>query len=527
MREKVALSGIDAGIIVLYLAILVGVGLYFSRKRRIETASDLFLGGRSLKWYNVGLSIFSSNVSPVMLVGYGGMAYTTGMVAANFDWLAWWFLLLLAMVFVPHYFATKVSTMPEFLLRRYGQRSFTFLTYYSMISTLIVSVSFVLLTGGLVIAQLLDVPFWMAAVGATVLATSFTATGGLGAIARTGALQSVVVTLAAVIVGLIAIDRIGGVGEVISRSPKEFWTIFRPSDDPVYPWHAVLLGYPVVGIWYWCTDQTIVQQTLAARSIQHGQYGTMLMAALKALVPFIFLLPGIYCYILFPNLAHPDHAYLVMTANLLPVGLVGITLAALIAALIYDVAVGINAFSAVFSLNVYSKIIEPNASPQKLRTVGRLVIIGSSFIAMLMSILLSTVDKGLFDLSQAVGTYLAPPLTTVFLMGVIWKKATSRAANLTLYLGSPLCICIGTMQLTDFPHKAFWPHFMLLTFLLTAFLMIFMAVISLLFPERQSASSLPTLAETYASQPHYDRSKVWVGWACIAVVMGCLYFLFG
>src|SRR5215217_9106644 len=123
MREKVVLSGIDAGIIVLYLAILVGVGLYYSRKRRSETASDFFLGGRSLKWYNVGLSIFSSNVSPVMLVGYGGMAYTTGMVAANFDWLAWWFLLLLAMVFLPHYFATKVSTMPEFLLRRYGQRS--------------------------------------------------------------------------------------------------------------------------------------------------------------------------------------------------------------------------------------------------------------------------------------------------------------------------------------------------------------------------------------------------------------------
>lgn len=526
MREKVVLSGIDAGIIVLYLAVLVGVGIYFSRKRRIETASDLFLGGRSLKWYNVGLSIFSSNVSPVMLVGYGGMAYTTGMVAANFDWLAWWFLLLLAMVFVPHYFATKVSTMPEFLLRRYGQRSFTFLTYYSMISTLIVSVSFVLLTGGLVIAQILDVPFWVAAAGATVLATSFTATGGLGAIAKTGVLQSIVVTLAAVIVGVIAIDRIGGIDQVVNGSPKEFWTIFRPSDDPVYPWHAVLLGYPVVGIWYWCTDQTIVQQTLAAKNMQHGQYGTMLMAALKALVPFIFLLPGIYCYILFPNLAKPDHAYLVLTANLLPVGLVGITLAALIAALIYDVAVGINAFSTVFSLNVYSKIIEPDASQRKLRAVGRLVIIGSSFVAMMISILLSTVDKGLFDLSQAVGTYLAPPLTTVFLMGVIWKKATSRAANLTLYLGTPLCLCAGTMQLTDFPHKAFWPHFMLLTFLLTAFLMLFMGVVSLLFPEKGAGSSLPTLSETYASQPHYDRRRVWLGWACIGVVMGCLYFWF-
>ncbi|WAC13153.1 sodium:solute symporter family transporter [Dyadobacter pollutisoli] len=527
MRQTVALSGIDICIIVLYLAALVGLGLYFARKRRIQTAQDLFLGGRSLKWYHVGLSIFSSNVSPVMLVGYGGMAYTTGMVAANFDWLAWWFLLLLAMVFIPHYFATKVSTMPEFLLRRYGQRSFTFLTYYSMISTLIVSVSFVLLTGGLVIAQILEVPFWVAAAGATVLATSYTATGGLAAIAKTGALQSVVVTVAAIIVGVIAINRIGGVSEVISRSPKEFWTIFRPASDPVYPWHAVILGYPVVGIWYWCTDQTIVQQTLAAQNIEQGQYGTMLVAGLKALVPFIFLLPGIYCLILFPNLANPDHAYLVMTANLLPVGLVGITLAALIAALIYDVAIGINAFSTVFSLNVYSKNINPGASPARARLVGRIVIIGSSLIALLMSLLLSTVDKGLFDLSQAVGTYLAPPLTTVFLLGVVWKKATSKAANLTLHFGSALCLCVGIMQIADFPHKAFWPHFMLLTFFLTAILTVFMVVISLLFPETGPGPSLPTLAQTYASQPPYDRRKIWFGWTAIGMLMAVLYYLFG
>nr|WP_295922849.1 sodium/solute symporter [uncultured Dyadobacter sp.] len=527
MREKVILSDIDIGIIVLYLAVLAGSGFYFARKQRIQTAGDLFLGGRSLKWYNVGLSIFSSNVSPVMLVGYGGMAYTTGMVAANFDWLAWWFLLLLAMVFIPHYFATKVSTMPEFLLRRYGQRSFTFLTYYSMISTLIVSVSFVLLTGGLVIAQILEVPFWVAATGATLLATSFTAIGGLGAIAKTGVLQSVVVVVAAVVVGVIAVDKIGGVQEVISRSPKEFWTIFRPTSDPVYPWHAVVLGYPVVGIWYWCTDQTIVQQTLAARNMQHGQYGVMLVAFLKALVPFIFLLPGIYCLILFPNLSKPDHAYLVMTANLLPVGLVGITLAALIAALIYDVAVGINAFSTVFSLNIYSKIINPTASQARIRLVGRAVIIGSSLIALMMSILLSTVDKGLFDLSQAVGTYLAPPLTTVFLLGVVWKKATSRAANLTLYAGSVLCLCVGIMQIMDYPHKAFWPHFMLLTFLLTAILMVFMVAVSLCFPEKTSRPSLPTLTETYASQPHYDRRKIWLGWGGMGLLMGMLYYLFG
>lgn len=526
MREKVILSSWDIGIIVLYLLILTALCVNSARKQRAGTAGSFFLAGRSLKWYNIGLSIFSSNVSPVMLVGYGGMAYTSGMVAANFDWLAWWFLLLLAMVFVPHYFATKVSTMPEFLLRRYGRRSFVFLTWYSMFSTLIVSVSFVLLTGGLVIAGILEVPFWMAATGIVVLAGGFAAIGGLKAIAKTGAVQSVVVTLAAMAVGAIAIHRIGGIGEVVKKTPREFWTIFRPADDPVYPWHAVLLGYPVVGIWYWCTDQTIVQQTLAARNIEHGQYGAMLMAALKALVPFVFLLPGIYCLILFPHLSDPDNAYLIMTANLLPVGLVGVSLAALIAALIYDIAIGINAFGTVFSLNIYSRKINPSASPQQVKQVGRLVVIGASLVALGMALVFSSVDKGLFDLSQAVGTYLAPPLTTVFLLGVTWKKATSRAANLTLYVGSVVCLIVGIMQITDFPDRAFWPHFMLLTFLLTAGLMLLMVVVSLILPEAERENALPTLAETYASQPPFNRRKIWIGWACIGLCMAALYYLF-
>jgi SSS family solute:Na+ symporter len=526
MQEKISLSAWDAAIIILYIALLVGIGIHYARQRKMRTADDLFLGGRSLRWYEVGLSIFSSNVSPMMLVGYCGIAYRTGMVAANFEWLAWWFLLLLAMVFIPHYLTTRVSTMPEFLLRRYGQRSYTFLSYYSMISTLIVWVGFVLYTGGLVISQILGIPFWVAALSVTLLATSYTAMGGLGAVAKTGALQSVVVTVATVLVSILALRRIGGLDQLIRSTPREFWTIFRPTTDPEYPWHALVLGYPVIGIWYWCTDQTIVQRVLAAKNIEQGQYGSMLVAALKVLIPFIFLMPGIYCLVLFPDLANPDYAYVTMVSRLLPVGLTGVALAALVAALINDVAIGLNAFSTVFTLDVYAKSIHPGASEGQTKRIGRVVMGLSAIIAVGVALLLSQLEKGLFDLSQAVCTYLAPPLSTVFLLGVLWKGATSRAANLILFGGSAVCVTIGMMQMLDYPSKGYWPPFMLLSFYLMAGLVVLMILISLILPEDQSDKTLPTLAETYAMQPAFDRRKMWLGWAGIAVVMGFIYYLF-
>jgi solute:Na+ symporter, SSS family len=527
MAERISLHAIDITIIAVYIIILVGLGIFFATKRKMKTADDLFLGGRKLKWYNIGLSIFSTNVSPMMLVGYCGIAYSTGMVAANFDWLAWWFLVLLAMIFIPHYFTTRVSTMPEFLLKRYGARSHAFLSYYTLFSTLTVWVSFVLFTGGIVIAQILGIPFWIAVIAIAALATSYTAIGGLEAVVKTGVVQSVVVTVATIAVGLIALNKIGGIGHLLDATPKNYWTIFRPASDEVYPWHAVILGYPVIGIWYWCTDQTIVQRVLAAKSIEHGQYGSMLVAVLKVFIPFVFLVPGIYCFVLYPNLQSSDHAYVTMIANLLPIGMIGLALAALTAALINDVAVGLNAFSTVFTLDVYVKKFSPGSSEKTIKRTGRIVMVLSAASALVIALLLSHVDKGLFDLSQSVGTYLAPPLSTVFILGVLWRKATSHAANLTLFIGSAICLTLGIMQITDYPHKDFWPHYMLLSFYMMCGLVLFMIIISLLYPEKEKESHLPTLAETYAKQPPYNRQRVWAGWIIIAALMFCLYVVFG
>lgn len=523
----IQLNAADIAIVSLYLLSLLYLGLFFKGKQTVANAADeLFLSGRSLKWYQIGLSIFSTNVSPMMLVGYSGIAYTTGMVTANFDWLAWIFLMLLCFVFIPHYLSNRISTMPEFLLRRYGRRAHTFMSYYTMFSTLIVWVSFVLFAGGIVVSQLTGIPFWVATAIIALLATSYTVRGGLGAIVRTGLLQSAIVIFVTLLMGILALKKIGGVQALYAKTPPSFWHIFRPVTDTVYPWHALILGYPVIGIWYWCTDQTIVQRTLAAKSIPEGQKGTWLVAFLKALLPFIFLLPGIYCYVLYPSLQNPDHAYVTMISGILPVGLTGLALGALIAALMNDVAMGLNAFSTVFSIDVYAKKIKPGASYAAISRVGRLVMIGSALVAVLVAILISFSGKGLFNLSQAVGVFLAPPLSTVFLLGVLWKGATPKAAELTLFLGSAVCLGIGICHVTDYPHPGFWPHYMLMAFYMMVALLLFMIITSLLTTAPGKQFRLATLRESYRiSQARFSMSVLGL-WILLAISMGFIYYFF-
>lgn len=525
--NMVSLQFLDLLIISAYILALLAIGFLFKpKKRNSDAAEELFLSGRSLKWYQIGFSIFSTNVSPMYLVGYCGVAYTTGMVAANFEWLAWLFLMLLCFVFVPQYLSNKLSTMPEFLLKRFGRRSHVFMSYYTMFSTLIVWVSFVLFTGGIVVSQITGIPFWLAALAIAVLATSYTVKGGLGAIVKTGVIQSIIVIGITVTIGVLALQKIGGIGALYQKTPKHFWSIFHSSTDKQYPWHAILLGYPVIGIWYWCTDQTIVQRMLAAKNITEGQKGAWFVAVLKALMPFIFLLPGIYCLALFPKLANPDYAYITLISAVLPTGLIGIALGALIAALMNDVAMGLNAFSTVFSMDVYARKIKPDASTQEVSRVGKWVMIFSAFIAVCLAILISRSGKGLFNLSQAVGVFLAPPLSTVFLCGVLWQRATPLAAELTLFIGSFICLVIGICHVSDYPYVGFWPHYMLMAFYLMVGLVLFMVVCSLITPPPNEQFRLASLKESYLlSKVRVSRSVV-LSWAALAIVMGTLYYIF-
>ncbi len=532
---QIDISLTDGLVILAYVIGLVAAGL-FMRHRKSATAGttteDLFLSGRSLPWYKVGLSIFSTNVSPSMLVAYFGAAYTTGMVLANFEWMAWVFLLLLSSFFIPHYLRNRISTMPEFLMQRFGARSHAFFTIFSMFSSLIIWSSFMLCIGGLVINQLTGVPVHYSTIIIVVIALSYSMNGGLDAIVHTGVIQSVVLLVVSLLILFLGLYRVGGIETLLQKTPPDYWSIFRPMNDTTYLCHAALLGYPVIFIWCWCTEQSVVQRTLAAKSILHGQLGAWLVAVLKILMPFIFILPGIICFVLvktggLPALTNPDQAYISMVKGLLPTGFIGLALATLLVSVVNDVATGIGSFSTVFAIDLYGKRIDPNASAEKVARIGKRVTVIAGLVSVGVAIFFANADKGLFELGQSLGTYLAPPVATVFILGLLWKGATPRAAELTLYIGTALCLTMGFCQLVDYPYKGAWPHFMLLCFYMMAGLTAFMVIVSVI-----TRSNNPIRVEAMDERPAVSmptgREARWMRllWLIVAMVMAYIYYAF-
>lgn len=532
--NRIQIGLTDSIVIILYIFFLILVGIFISKKKNTENkilSEDLFLSGRSLPWYKVGLSIFSTNVSPSMLVASFGAAYTSGMVLANFDWLAWVFLMLLSLLFIPRYLANNISTMPEYLMKRFGEKSHTFFTYFSMVTSLVVWSSFMLCIGGIVINQLLGIPIYISAILIVAIAMSYSVNGGLNSIVHTGMVQSIVLIIISLVIFFLGLQKVGGVEKLITSVPKDYWVIFKPTNDPVYPWHVLILGYPVIGIWFWCTDQTIVQRTLAAKSIDDGQKGTLLIAALKILMPILFIVPGIMCLVLvkqgfFEPLSNPDHAYITMVYGLLPTGIIGLALGTLLVSIINDVATGLSSFSTVFAIDVYVKKINPSATSFEVKRVGKKIIFLAAAVSVIVAVLLSKSDKGLFDLGQSLLTYLAPPAATVFIVGILWKRATPRSAELTLYLGTFLCLLIGFCQLTGFPTKEFWPHYMLLCFYMMVTLVVFMIVISFFTKPHYDLVQLVDQDDPLVIEKSKTTLLVKMLWVGIAILMAAVYFIF-
>jgi SSS family solute:Na+ symporter len=414
--------------------------------------------------------------------------------------------------------------MPEFLKVRYGHRCYRFLSYYALFAVLVLWIGAALFAGGLIISQVMSWPYWVAVVTVGAFATSYTAVGGLKAVVRTDVYQSVLIIAASCILTLLALSKIGGIGKLAVSVPPGYWDLFQGSESP-YPWYAMVLGYPVIGIQYWCTDQTIVQRVLGAKNTTEGQKGALFTAFLKVLMPFIFIFPGVMCFVLYPGLKNPDHAYMTLITGLLPVGFIGLVVAALFAALINTVASALNSFSTLFTLDVYKRVLRPEATDGQIRSTGQWITVASALVGAAIAIFFGSSQKNLFELVQGVAAYVAPPLSTVFVVGVLWKRATPKAAEWTLIGGGLLCIMLGIFYILDWPRKAFWPPFMLFTFYLFVLLVIFMVAASLL-TKPQPQYALPTLKETYARSGEGSKRQIWLLWGLIAIVMITIYIVF-
>ncbi|MAT73328.1 MAG: Na+/glucose cotransporter [Planctomycetaceae bacterium] len=532
------MTTLDAAVFVSYVVALLAIGGWVSYRHR--HSDDLFLGGRSMGWPNVGFSIFGTNIGPNFLIATCGAGYTTGMVTANFEWMAWVFLFLLGMVFVPFYMATRISTMPEFLKKRFGPRCYTFMTFYALLGTVVLWIGGTLFAGGSLLAQLMGWDELTSIVALAVIATSFTVAGGLAAVMVTDSFQSVLMIIGSGTLAAVALGEIGSFEALrnvhVSGTPSELtWKLFHPAGSET-PWYAFVLGYPVLSLWFWCSDQTIVQRALGARDLQQSQGGTLFCGFLKILPPFIFLLPGICAAVLMPGIDDDKKVFLQMVNAYLGPGLKGLTVAVLVAAVVSTLNSGLNSFSTVYTLDVHQRWFSRDQSERHAKTVGRVTTVLAAVMAVGIAQYLKhaqeTGGQSLFDLFQAIIGYMAPPVSAVFVLGIFWKRATATAALVTLVAGSALCLGIG---IADFNKAEFilndagesmLPHFLVLSFVLFCVLVAAMVAISLGTNHDKTETPLPSLRETYATGERGLGPVGWLGWAALAACMAGLYGFF-
>lgn len=518
------LNSLDFVVIGGYLLIILGIGSWVSYKQKHN--ESLFLAQHSLGWPSIGLTMWGTNVGPSMLIASSSIGYSTGIAPANFSWYAFVFLFLLAFIFAPYYLKTKISTLPEFIGKRFNSRSRDLLSWYSLVTIIISWLGMTLYAGGILVTQIMGWPLWLSVTALVTVSAFFTISGGLKTIAHTNVFQMSLLIVASFILVIFGLVKVGGISEVYHGVPDDYWKLFLPGDNPDFPWYAILLGYPVLGIWFWCTDQSMVQSVLASRNLKEGRLGTNFTGWLKILDMPLFILPGIICLVLFPHLANPDEAYMTMVSELLPNGLIGLIMTVLMAALISTIASALNSLSTVFTLDIYQKQLKNKATVSETIRTGRLVTLVGSLIAIFLALGIAQIEGlNLFSLFQAILGFLAPPISAVFLIGVLWPKATAQAANAVLTFGTTISLGIGFFYLMNWPSQEVWPHFLFLSFLIFAGLCLAMFVISFVTQKKEGTGSIPSLLSAYQSDEKVG-TNVWILWGALFFVMVGLYLFF-
>jgi len=507
------IKGLDISISVLYILGIVTIGLWAGLKKKTvaqgEASSDYFLAGKSLRWPMIGLALFATNISCIHLVSLAQSGFDTGLLNGNFEWMASFTLILLALFFVPFYMKSKVATLPDFLEKRYNRACRDWLAIISILSAIVIHIAFSFLAGGIVLKTLFGVNIYVSIIVIAVLTGLYTVIGGLRAVVITESIQTIVLLTGAIIITVICYDKVGGwtgiTDQLHATGNMDKISMLRPSGDASgMPWYAVFLGYPVLGIWYWCADQTIVQRVLGAKDIDHARGGALFCGFIKILPVFIFVLPGLMAYVLaqkglfnLSTVQHVDAAgklitetkgiYTLMITQLVPTGLVGILVAALLSGLMSQISGALNSIATLASYDLYKRY-RPETGDMQLVKVGRI----SAVIALVISLsLLPLINQyeSLFNGINDVIAHIAPPITTVFILGVFWKKASAKSAQYTLWIGSILGA--GVFVLNKLLPDSAIGHvpFMMMAFYLFVACVVLQVSLSYYFPVQHTAES--------------------------------------
>jgi SSS family solute:Na+ symporter len=444
---------LDTAVLVAFFVGMIVVVLW-SMVKKEESSTDYFLAGKNASWIEIGSSIFASNIGSEHLVGLAGAGFVSGMAMAHWEMHAW-LILILGWVFVPFYDRIKVFTMPEFLERRFSSGSRSILSVISLVSYILTKVAVTVYSGGVVFGTVFGIDkisvfgheinfFWVSAVGLVVITGIYTVAGGMKAIMYTSVLQTPVLLIGSIVILVIGLVKVGGWGEV-ERLCADNIHLIRPTTDKDFPWTGVIFCSMIVGFWYWCTDQYIVQRVLSGRNQKEARRGALLAGYFKLTPVFIFLIPGMIAFALSQkgllnmplNAAgqpESDKAFSTLVAQLLPIGFKGVVVCGLLAALMSSLASLFNSSAALFVGDFYKKF-RPQSSERHLVVVGRI----TTATVVVLGILWIPVMKGLgtvlYQYLQAVQGLLAPAIASVFILGVFWKRTTAAASLWGLIIG--------------------------------------------------------------------------------------------
>ncbi|MEI8235275.1 MAG: sodium/solute symporter [Verrucomicrobiota bacterium] len=621
------ISIIDWIIIVLYLGGIVGAGVYVGlKKRKGGAAGSYFLAGNTLGWGSIGLALFATNISCLHLVSLAQAGYDSGLMMGNFEWLAAFALVALSLFFVPFYMRAKISTLPDFLEKRYCPECRNWLAGLSMVTAIIFNIAFPLSTGWLVLHGVFGIDKWVCIITLTSLTAVYTILGGLSAVVLTETIQAIILLAGSLIITALAYSKVGGWGGMFSQLEAshdlvKMSMLRTAAQEPSMPWYAVALGYPALCIWYWCADQTIVQRVLGAKDENHARTGPLFCGLIKVFPVFVFILPGLMFLTMIQggkldgiaqlrvrnenamtqtaqgprrayememsgaemegkiehlvytegdspldltktlanggkamtlmtgmdakNLVLPANVtlmssketYGLMIRNLMPVGLFGVMAAALMAALMGNLASASNSIATLFSYDLYRRF-RPETPENKLVFIGRMASLGAFLLGIALVPLLDNY-KSIFAGINDIIAHIAPPISCVFAVGVFWPRASAFSAKWTMWIGSlmgTLIFMLKTLYVwkpAEFgwiPSFFYKTPFMLMAFYMLAFCIVLQVALTLIHP-KQAAEDPEHLYWEHPLDPL--KSPGWPGLAnykvlaaLVVVAMCGLYYFF-
>ncbi|MCC6698354.1 MAG: sodium/solute symporter [Candidatus Hydrogenedentes bacterium] len=521
------LGTLDAVIMVVYLVAVAVIG-FVAGRRETKTTHDYFLAGSRLPWYAVGLSMVASSISTEQFIGEVGFAYTYGLAVANWEWLIFPALTVLIWVFTPFFIRRRVTTMPEFLERRFGPGSRTILALLTIISYAAVNLALVLYSGGLALEHIFGMPLMAGVLLLAVVTTAYTLYGGLSSVVWTDVFQCVILLLGGILIFVLGVTHVeGGWSAILGTGDRAH--LMLPADHPELPWTSMLVLALVTNVWYYCTNQFINQRCLGAKDEWHAKMGMLFCGVLGLVLALAVSFPGMIAYALNPNLEDPNTAYPYLVLTLVPVSLQGVILAALVSAIMSTISSLLNSTATVFTIDIYQRFLDKKATQEKLIRVGRYAGLTAMLVA-LGCVPLVGMWKHIFAYCQDVWVLLAGPTVAVFLVGVLWRRATSSAATVTMAMSFPLMLIPYLQQVYHFLPMSILV-FGGLTFL---FCVVLMVAVSLVTPPvaREEARSMQwTFAmlklppeQAAANAVWYRRVGFW--WLLLGSLYAAIYAVF-